>query len=63
VAYASFSIHDGTGELRVTLEDRVGSLDLPVRGERVEVTGLLRVSGDGQKRLRAQALERIKDGS
>lgn len=55
--YLSFLVDDGTGALRVAAQDRTArALDdgdlVPARGTAVQVTGSLRVRGDGDMRMR-----------
>jgi len=57
VDYLSFLLDDGTGALRVQASDEVAAAIAarpvgPARNRRAEVTGKLRITGDGQCKLR-----------
>lgn len=65
VDYASFLISDETGDLRVAAYREVARAlvdggRLPAKGDRVDVSGVLNVSGDGQVRLRLQTARHLQ---
>lgn len=65
VDYVSFLVDDGTGSLRVAAYRDVARVleaadRLPTKGQSVEVSGVLTVSGDGDLRLRLRSPEHVK---
>jgi hypothetical protein len=63
--YLSFSVHDGSGQLRVRAYREVARElaeqdRIPRRGARVDVAGSLSVPADGRTNLRLQAAKHLK---
>ena len=57
IDYASFRVHDGSGWIRVAAYDEtaralVESGALPAKGEKVEASGKLQFSNEGEPKLR-----------
>jgi len=64
IDYVSFRIHDGSGRIRVAAYDGtaralVASDALPARGDEIDVTGNVRISNNGEHRLRLASPEQI----
>jgi hypothetical protein len=65
VSYVSFTLDDGSGQLRVTAyRDVARVLDatgrVPKKGAAVDVTGSLNVAADGKHTLRLQAADQLR---